>query len=475
MTIFVAITSSKAGGINRNLIFFKGDCSTSTKTNLLLHLLLNIFSTCIIASSNFFMQILNAPSRSEVDFVHAHRPRSTVEIGVPSLQNIMAVSSTKTTYWVLFLLSSVPIHLFFNSAVFETEYQGADWNLTVAAEGFTSGAQYFPPGAILWPAGGVWTAPPKYEGTTTDGYGKMVNISEYFHPHDSPVVRGIDTTSASSGSWTRLEASECITQYHDCTPRTKYQDVILVVRSHNASSMADPALGWKRDDVLADMGAFSASLWDPIVPGNETNSLWFSAQCNTVADLNPRTYRMEGCFQTCYRAWGTDSDPHVDVTGNPRSITGPDFTFDFLAAHSGSRFLSIENPGLRDRSVSVLDLQYCLAQEVPRDCKLGLANNLLLVVCVCLVAKTSLCVTVLTTLRDEPLVTPGDAMVSFLTQPDVATSLDCTFDITRKRPPLTISGEAEILVARAIPSPVTWQRRRRRLFKVIPVNVWVRS
>lgn len=68
------------------------------------------------------------------------------------------------------------------------------------------------------------------------------------------------TTSASSGSWTRLEAADCVAQYHDCTPRSKYHDVILVVWSHNASSMADLALGWKRDDFLADLGAFSASL-----------------------------------------------------------------------------------------------------------------------------------------------------------------------------------------------------------------------
>lgn len=468
MLVFVAVSSSKAGGINSNLIFFKGDCGTSTRTNLLLHLLLNIFSTCIIASSNFFMQILNAPSRSEVDFVHTNMPHANVEIGVPSLKNILFVSPVKTAYWFLFMLSSVPIHLFFNSAVFETEYQGSDWQLTLAAEGFASGAQYFPPGAILWPAGGGRDAVPQFR--DTDGYGKSVNIAEYFNP-DSPAVRNTTMMSASSGNWTRLEASDCIAQYHDCAPRTKYQDVIMVVQSHDASSMADPALGWTRDDVLADMGAASASFWDPIVPGNETNSLWFSTQCHTMADLNPRTYRVEGCFQTCYRGWGSQEGRHVDLAGKPATVVAPDFTFDFLPTDSRHSFRSIENPGLRSPGMSVLELRYCLAQEVARDCKLGLANNLLLVVCLCLAAKTALCVMVLATSRDDPLVTPGDAMVSFLTRQDDATAFDCTLDVTRKeaRPP-----ESGSLVL-GPHTPARWERRRPRLFTVIPVQVWVRS
>lgn len=118
----------KAGGLSKVWIFFEGNCDRSSTVNLFLHLVLNIVSTLIIASSNFFMQVLNAPTRMEID--HAHSKGRWLEIGVPSLGNIFHVSGYKTLAWVLFTLSSVPIHLLFNSAVFETDYQGSNVRLT---------------------------------------------------------------------------------------------------------------------------------------------------------------------------------------------------------------------------------------------------------------------------------------------------------------------------------------------------------
>lgn len=118
----------RSGGLSKVWIFFEGNCDRSSTINLFLHLVLNIVSTLIIASSNFFMQVLNAPTRMEID--HAHSKGRWLEIGVPSIGNIFHVSGYKTLAWVLFTLSSVPIHLLFNSAVFETDYQGSNVRLT---------------------------------------------------------------------------------------------------------------------------------------------------------------------------------------------------------------------------------------------------------------------------------------------------------------------------------------------------------
>lgn len=112
----------EAGSLSKAWLFYEGDCEQSDRINLFLHLLLNIVSTLIIASSNFFMQVLNSPTREEVD--RAHAKNRWLEIGVPSIGNIFHVSMFKTIAWVLFNLSSVPIHLLFNSAVFQTDYQG---------------------------------------------------------------------------------------------------------------------------------------------------------------------------------------------------------------------------------------------------------------------------------------------------------------------------------------------------------------
>lgn len=115
-------SASQAGSLTKAWLFFEGDCDQSSRLNLYLHLLLNVFSTLIIASSNFFMQVLNAPTREDVD--RAHAKNRWLEIGVPSIRNILHLSRFKTIAWVLFNVTSIPIHLLFNSAIFQTDYQG---------------------------------------------------------------------------------------------------------------------------------------------------------------------------------------------------------------------------------------------------------------------------------------------------------------------------------------------------------------
>ncbi|KAK0704872.1 hypothetical protein B0H67DRAFT_557589 [Lasiosphaeris hirsuta] len=102
------------------------------------------------------MQILNAPTRREVDCVHIKSGGTKwLEIGVPSIRSAFHVSRFKTILWVLFNLSSVPIHLLFNSAILETDFMGTEFHLTIATESFLNGTKYYGPGASFLPPGGV--------------------------------------------------------------------------------------------------------------------------------------------------------------------------------------------------------------------------------------------------------------------------------------------------------------------------------
>lgn len=136
-------------GALRTHMFYAGTCagdgSGAAGVNLALHLVINAASTAALASSNFFMQVLNAPSRREVD--RAHRRGTFLGIGVPSVRNAFHVGRFKTWCWVVLLLSSVPIHLLFNSAVFQTDQRASDFHLTIASEEFASGGKYYAPGA----------------------------------------------------------------------------------------------------------------------------------------------------------------------------------------------------------------------------------------------------------------------------------------------------------------------------------------
>lgn len=123
--IMVALALSAArisGSFHGNSVFWSGPCDTASTVNLILHLVLNIASTAILASSKFFMQVVSSPSRREVDV--AHERKRWIDIRVLSLRNLRYVSGFKATVWTLFMLTSVPIHLVFNSIIFEIEYAG---------------------------------------------------------------------------------------------------------------------------------------------------------------------------------------------------------------------------------------------------------------------------------------------------------------------------------------------------------------
>ncbi|EMT74243.1 hypothetical protein FOC4_g10002724 [Fusarium odoratissimum] len=102
-----------AGDALGQSVLYKGNCDTTAKANLWIHLLINIVSTGILASSNFFMQGLVAPTRAEVDA--AHRSGHWLEIGVQSLKNFRFLGWRKVLFWSLFSMSSVPLHLVFNA------------------------------------------------------------------------------------------------------------------------------------------------------------------------------------------------------------------------------------------------------------------------------------------------------------------------------------------------------------------------
>ncbi|OCK80650.1 hypothetical protein K432DRAFT_434615 [Lepidopterella palustris CBS 459.81] len=97
---------------------FYGDCETTKQLNTAVHLLINLFSTILLGASNYCMQCMSAPTRAEVDL--AHSQSRWVDIGVPSIKNLKHVSKTRVVLWFLLILSSLPLHVFYNSTVFSS-------------------------------------------------------------------------------------------------------------------------------------------------------------------------------------------------------------------------------------------------------------------------------------------------------------------------------------------------------------------
>ncbi|KAM0794745.1 hypothetical protein BDR22DRAFT_826699 [Usnea florida] len=97
---------------------YDGSCKRTTSLTFWLHLAINVLSTLLLGASNYSMQCLSSPTRSEID--KAHSQGIWLDIGVPSVRNLRRLSTTRIVLWWLLALSSIPLHLLYNSAVFST-------------------------------------------------------------------------------------------------------------------------------------------------------------------------------------------------------------------------------------------------------------------------------------------------------------------------------------------------------------------
>ncbi|KAF2751971.1 hypothetical protein M011DRAFT_11392 [Sporormia fimetaria CBS 119925] len=115
IAIVVWILWKPKGGVSTA---FEGDCEATSRWTAAVHLVINILSSLLLGASNYCMQRLVAPTREEVDKAHAER--RWMDIGIPGVRNLLRIDRWRFVFWVLLLLSSFPLHLFYNSIVFET-------------------------------------------------------------------------------------------------------------------------------------------------------------------------------------------------------------------------------------------------------------------------------------------------------------------------------------------------------------------
>ena len=87
---------------------YEGNCSWVKNVDTVIHIFINIMSTLLLGASNLCMQLLAAPTRTEVD--KAHKKRRWLDIGVPSWRNLRSISRTRSAIWYILGLSSVPLH-----------------------------------------------------------------------------------------------------------------------------------------------------------------------------------------------------------------------------------------------------------------------------------------------------------------------------------------------------------------------------
>ncbi|KAI0880270.1 uncharacterized protein GGS22DRAFT_87675 [Annulohypoxylon maeteangense] len=484
------IAAATKNGFDKAVFFYDGSCDGGSVAivNMALHLLINVVSTLVVPSSNFFMQVLNSPSRQELNA--AHFKGSWMGIGIPSVRNAFRVSRFKTLCWVCLLLSSIPLHLLFNSTVFQTDRRDSDYHMTIATEKFINGGSYYAPGAGLVQGGFIYwltysmptsLAEPQwfpYLGQlAATTYGAPVNLTDYADTK-SEVMKNISAIASAASGWDRLDVSQCKQEYISCTGLKKHRNVVLVVDND----------GWKRNDIW-HLRENQTQLWDQYVPANQSNHLFYDAQCMMYAQRRYDT--STSCVSNCIAAFGVDnSQQNFDVNA---FVANSDWQYPFFnnrtkrlvngttsinsESTSDNIYTSAQNygstitSGLQPGTFNIA-VKYCLAQPVDRVCHIGLSPKLLLAVTMCVIFKTFTAVTVTIVLsrrNQPPLVTLGDVIESFLEKPDRVTVGMSTVGQNQIR--RAMSRRKAFIV----PGPRQWESLRKVRASVIPVSVWLTS
>lgn len=300
---------------------------------------------------------------------------------MPSIKNILFLSLTKKILWLGLFLGSVSIHLIFNSVVFETNFEGSSWQVSIATEGFVDGMEeYFVPGASLAHPGISVSFLNLTNTTGDDGYGVYTPLSDSWDAF-SPVNQGIANATRTAATWENMTIQDCFSEYRFCRPMQKYRDVVVVVEGVGS--------GWMRSEVF-NLGMESNytqtwEIWDEHIPPNATNSLWFSAACfNTRYADGIRS--ISSCSTTYYCAAGL-GDPLGKASADTTTLTGSTWTIPFQS----QQLVPAEYDF--NQTFNDLNVAYCLAEpNQGYEGKVGASNLLLLAVVICTFTKVFLAI-----------------------------------------------------------------------------------
>ncbi|KAH0842981.1 hypothetical protein FOPE_07835 [Fonsecaea pedrosoi] len=124
------------GGI---YMVYAGSCTKTEMKDTWIHLALNIVATVLLASSNYCMQLVSSPTRSELD--KAHAKQRWLDVGIPSIRNLGSLRKKKVILWWLLGISSIPLHLVYNS-IFYSALATNNYSVLYASESFAQGASY---------------------------------------------------------------------------------------------------------------------------------------------------------------------------------------------------------------------------------------------------------------------------------------------------------------------------------------------
>lgn len=106
IVVAIARAESRYGGVAfGSNILYEGSCTTAKDLKIGIHLIINLLSVILTATSSFSSNILMSPSRTDVD--RAHSQRNWLTIGVFSMRNLKSLRWPHRMMWVLLTGTSI--------------------------------------------------------------------------------------------------------------------------------------------------------------------------------------------------------------------------------------------------------------------------------------------------------------------------------------------------------------------------------
>ncbi|MCJ1261513.1 hypothetical protein MMC22_001377, partial [Lobaria immixta] len=363
VNLALAIWASSKGLKGGIATIQSGDCDTTKRLDLWLHLGINLLSTMLLGASNYTMQCLSSPTRDEID--KAHRQRIIVDIGIPSIRNLKRVSWSKIVLWWLIALSSIPLHLLYNSAVFSS-ISTPSYLVAVVSPDILNGA----------PFGASFMDPTAYRNNSEQiVYRNHTTIDDRTGAYGNGVLTDYDVQRIQklrdSQSIHRLDNDACLKAYKEDFTADR-RDVLVVSSGHRMN-----------DSLLSVAYSVPAT---GLPYGSPSQSISYTWTC---------------CIRNCS---GGSLDRTIVGSAFPqKACPFPDHNWT-IDGHS---------------------IEYCLNESIPQSCTLQFSLVIMIIVISCNLLKTVCMGLTVWSLSSMPLLTLGDAIASFLAEADPNTKNNC--------------------------------------------------
>ncbi|KAJ5721210.1 uncharacterized protein N7483_009144 [Penicillium malachiteum] len=409
----IAYSEEANNGQFEILELYKGSCSTTDNWTTALHLLINFSSTLILGASSSMMQVIGAPSRTAVD--RAHNKHKWLDIGTLSIRNFGAMDWKRRTLWLCLLFTSLPIHMLYNSIIFRT----------ISTSDF---------GTVLIPEDLGRDEPLVYNEVEASSFYNVIGA------HAGDIQKEIFNST-----FINATLAECVRKY-DTSFNTKYGTLLLAAdRKHfsNASSLEGDSGNVKDSD-------------------DGENYDYTASQAAILQEINEGVWRVRGDFWS-YREWNfTTSNGSIFTFGRGQpgiginayfQTTSPTVKQDIITLRT---YMNQHNPTsaalqtFLDNSTNWADSSWagnltyrfagythapyfllemlpksCMFKEATEKCQLSFSPPIALIVLSCSIIKLACMVLATWHKREEPLLTIGDSIASFLSEPDPTTKGRC--------------------------------------------------